>query len=386
MPLTLPDPLAAARQEAEQIKQDRHVALEARFERIIADAKQLSREQLTAGLEAFHRRRMAMVPAADKYPEAQPWVDFALARDRELQRLAALSDFELAIVRSLDLYVTFHAIRRAAARDERCRVAYLPESDRGPLTISNTDDPLTYWRPAPPLKLFPFPRTGLITGGVGSGLHLDEEPDELFPLPVLTMLGHYADDVPGAVEFLARYRPFWGRCNFLVADRQRRSAAIEKCSFKYMDVFAPGPDGRSHISGMTCRDAQTEQGRHQHAMRQEYLRLFGLPQDGPDMAFWNAARKFEDKLAAGLRLLGPRPKCDEVLRLFLARYPDGLNKWGLKPHPDSGLVGYTLQTHLLLIDERVYYRWQRSQDGTRYPAAPEVYRDAAPTTEQVPPT
>ena len=93
-------------------------------------------------------------------------------------------------------------------------------------------------------------------------------------------------------------------------------------------------------------------------------------------AVWNACQAFEAKLAGALRALPPIPTVAAVTRLFLARYPEGLNKWGLKPHPDSGLVGFTLQTHVLLLDEQVYWRWQRSADGTHYPAQPEVYRAA----------
>ncbi|OGV86257.1 MAG: hypothetical protein A2340_01425 [Lentisphaerae bacterium RIFOXYB12_FULL_60_10] len=188
------------------------------------------------------------------------------------------------------------------------------------------------------------------------------------------MMPHYTRDVPGGVEFLTRYCPFWGRCNLILFDDTLRSVAIEKCSFKYIDVFHPGPDGRSHISGMTCRDNNTTQGRHQQAMRESYLKLFNLPQDGPDMCFWNACRKFETKLARELTQLGTNAHYDDLLRLFLAPWPKGLNKWGLRVHPDAGLVGYTLQTHVLLLREKTYLRWQRSEDGTRYPAEPETYQ------------
>ena len=83
---------------------------------------------------------------------------------------------------------------------------------------------------------------------------MDDEPDELFPLQPTQMMYSYCDDVPSAVEFLTRYQSFWNGCNILLYDRQKRSVAIEKCSANFMDVFYPGSDGRSHISGMVCRN------------------------------------------------------------------------------------------------------------------------------------
>ncbi len=374
-PLRMPDPLVQAQVEAKAFQSNRPMYLTMRVDRILADCPQLDRATLLGGLTAFHRRRMSMIPATARYPEAAPWVEHTLAVEREVQRVSGFTDDEMAIVRSMDLYVTFHGMRKCAAADEKCRIAFVPDTDRGPVCISNTDDPLDYWKPHPPPLAMPC-AGGLCAPGVGNGLHIDEEPTELFPLPVIRMLSHYTNDVPGAIEFLTRYCPFWGRCNVLLFDDSQRSAAIEKCSFKYIDVFHPGPDGRSHISGMTCRDPGTVQGRHQETMRRSYLDLFGLPLDGPDMCFWNACRAFESKLAQGLRDLGAQPRYADLLRLFLTRYPEGLNKWGLKAHPSAGLVGYTLQTHVHLIREGIYLRWQRSEDGKSYAAEPEVYRAA----------
>ena len=371
--LRLPDPIAVAQAESKAFLANRPLYLSMRIDRILADCPQLDRTTLLSGLTAFHRRRMGMVPSTALYPESARWVEYTRAVEREVQKLTGFTDDEMAIVRSMDLYVTFHGMRKCAAVDEKCRSAYVPDTDRGPVAISNTDDPLDYWKPHPPPAAMPN-TDGLCAPGVGNGLHMDEEPGELFPLPIMRMLPHYASDVPGAIQFLTRYCPFWGRCNVLLFDQRQRSAAIEKCSFKYIDVFHPGPDGRSHISGMTCRDPNTVQGQHQRNMRERYLKSFGLPLDGPDMCFWNACRTFEDKLAQGLRDLGPSPRYEDLLRLFLTRYPDGLNKWGLKAHPDAGLVGYTLQTHVHLIREQTYLRWQRSEDGKTYPSDPEVYR------------
>ena len=370
----LPDPKEVARREAERLSADRELYLEVPVDRVIADAPQVDRGVLLEGIEQFHADRMARIPSPTRYPESPPWVEHILAVNSHLQRLASLSDREIAVYRSLHDYLSFRGFAHAArpAIDERCRGAYLPKTDRGEMTIFNADDPLTHWRPdtSVPDALPGAAKLNFV--GVGSGLHMDEEPDEIFPLPAMQMVVHYADDVPAAVEFLTRYCQFWGRCNTIVFDRKRQSCAIEKCSYKYMDVFWPGPDGQSHVSGMTCRDLNTTQGRHQCAMRTGYLKLFALPEDGPDAAFWAATRNFEEKLAGGLETLGARPRFEDLLRLFVTPWPDGLNKEGLKAHPDAGLVGYTLQTHVSLISEGTYMRWQRSKDGKSWPQEPEV--------------
>lgn len=253
-------------------------------------------------------------------------------------------------------------------------MAYLPDSDRGQLHIKNVDDPATYWRGAPPVKSFPNDRHPLMSDGVGSGLHLDDEPEEIFPLPALQMALEYTEDVPGAVDFLTRYKSFWGGCNVVLYDRQKRSVAIEKCSHNFIEVFPPDRYGRSHCSGMTCRDPNSPQGRYQQAQRQKYLQLFGRSNDCSDNAFWAACRKFEEKLAAGLLALGEPARFDDVARLFITPWPEGLNKNGLKLHPEQGLVGYTLITRATLIDERKVYQWQRRVDDLMFPCVPEVYQ------------
>jgi hypothetical protein len=187
------------------------------------------------------------------------------------------------------------------------------------------------------------------------------------------MLDFHADDTPSAVDFLRRYAPFWGGSNLMVLDKQFRCLCIEKCSRNRFEVFGPDPDhGFSHVSGMVCRDPSSPQGRYQHAKRDEYLKLFDLPQDGPDSGYWALSREFERILVRGLRSLGRCPKIEDVFRLFHRPFPEGLNKTGERYHPDQGLVGYTLASYATLFDQRQHCRWQRSQDGRTWPDRPEI--------------
>ena len=373
----IPDPIETAQQEAERINADREAALVAPLERVLADAPFLEREALLSGLEAFHRERMESAPSPAKYPESPPWVEFVLAVDREVQALAGLSDAQMAHLRSLHHYLTFRGHGSVSpATDEKCRVAYVPESNHGRIHFKNLDDPATWYKPeGEPTWLFPAREQTLWSDGVGSGLHLDDEPEEIFPLPVMQMFHHYVDDVPSAVEFLTRYSPFWGRCNILLHDSRKRTVAIEKCSYNFIEVFEPGPDGISHISGMTCRDLSSPLGQYQRAQRQKYLGLFGRPADCADNAFWDMARQFEEKLASALGSMDKPAKLEDLIRLFTTPWPTGLNKTGQRIHPEQGLIGYTLISYATLLDERKLLRWQRTAlPELRYPDEPETFQ------------
>lgn len=374
---TMPDPAAAAQTTADRINTNRAQYLDMPVDRIIADSPFLDRNVMLEGVTVFHRERMSKVPSITKYPEAKPWVDYALSYERELRSRGNLNDTQIAIVQSLGSYICFRGYKHAArlaATDEKCRAAYFPESDHGRVHIKNVDDPITHWKPSRtrPAK---FPHTSdLQSDGVGSGLHIDDEPAELFPLPVSAMAAQYCNDVPSVIDFLTRYSIFWGGSNRLFHDAQKRSVAIEKCSYNHIAIYHPDSDGRSYISGMTCRDPNSAIGQYQDAKRKQYLDMFNLGSDGPDSAFWAACHKFESKLAAAMKSFPRVPRFDDIAKLFTTTWPEGFNKAGLKVHPNAGLVGYTLMTHAALIDEKKLFHWQRSEDGKSFDAKPDIYQ------------
>jgi len=374
MTFQLPDPLTVAQQEVEKIKADPELALNVPMNRALRDCPMVDRESALISLEQFHQERMQRMPSAAKFPEAQTWAQHAVAVDKHVQELANLTDLQMAALRSLHEYLQWRGIPNATAvSSEKCRVAYVPETDRGQLHIKNVDDPITHWkRITEPVTAMQH-ADELVWDGTGSGLHIDDEPEEIFPLPIPAMCKVYCNDVPSAVEFLRRYTSFWGRQNVVLHDRQKRSVAIEKCSFNHMEVFEPGPNGESHISGMVCRDPDSPQGRHQQEKRMQYVRQFGLPEDGSDMVFWARCFDAEVKLADALNKPGPL-KSAELIELFTTPYSQGgLNKDGVKTHPDQPVAEYTHVTRIAFIDERLFLRYQRNDDGSVYDAEPERY-------------
>jgi hypothetical protein len=370
MPTNLKDPAEDGRAIAEQINGDRHQFITGPVERVLADAPFVDPDELLSGLAAFHSERMARIPSATRYPEAVQWAEYAIAVQKEVQAVAGLTDVELAAYSSLIHYLMFRGYMNAGPRmTEKCRVVYLPETDRGALHMKNVDDPITFWKPeADPGKGAAI-SAGLHWDGAGSGLHIDDEPDEIFPLPVYEMCRDLCDDVPGAVEFLTRYSSFWGGQNIVLFDDEKRSVAIEKGSYNFIDVFEPDASGGSHCSGMAFRQPQTAQGEHARDKRQQFLQRFAQPADGPDMTYWDTCDRAEEMLAS--LMAQDSVTVQEVFDLLTTPWPDGLNKPGTKLHPDQGLGEYTLKTNAVLRDERKVYLWQRDIDGV-YPDEPHI--------------
>jgi len=364
-------------------------------ERTVADTPWAAREALFGGLVAYHKERLERVPDAVKYPEARPWVEHRLAVEREL-RAAGLSEWDRAVLGGLNDYLAFRGYRRAAEQRiagsgmgapgprlaEKCRIAFIPDTDRGTSFIINADDPATFWRKD---RTPPSTESGigasfwqpLKMSGVGSGMHLDTEPEEIFPLPVMEIYGHFCDDLDGAVQFITHYGKFFSGGNFIIHDRDGRSVAIEKCSRRYTEVFQPDDRGRSRVSGMVCRDPASPQGRHLRAMREEYLRLSGRRWDAGetyDVAFWDAC-DLAERILAGF-LDNPLPiTIEALLKLFTTPFPRGLRKDGAKLHPEQGYIEYTLITYLALLDERQVIRYQCDDvPGLQWPEEGEVYQ------------
>ncbi len=385
MAVNLPAPEILARELAQRIAANRDAFLVWPLVRICQDAPWADRQALLAGLLDFHRERMAKVPDPARYPDARPWVESRLAVDRLLTEQYGLKFEELAQLRSLYEYVQYRGFRiirpPAAPKVERCRVAYLPESDQGAFHIKNVDDPIEHYRPDPnPVTVMPL-QGPLNWDGTGSGLHLDDEPEDTFPLPLTEMCLALCQDVPGALAFLTRYSPFGGNFNCVLHDRQKRCAAVEKCSHNFIETFGPDRNGGAHCSGMACRDPQSPLGQYQARKRKEYLDLVGLDESGSDWAFWQACYQKEAQLAAAMNTPGVSPghspgpvKVQPLLDLFTRPASQGgFNKDGVKNHPDQAVAEYTLMIRVHYLDKKRFERYQRSGDGKHFPAQPEVY-------------
>jgi hypothetical protein len=244
--------------------------------------------------------------------------------------------------------------------------------------LKNAESDLVIWKPQPPLPAtagrdrFWWEQVDWAIEGAACGMHLDDEPEEIFPLPVFAMAAQHAEDTPGAVEFLRRYSLFWGMENIVVVDRQFRAVAIEKTARGLFDLYPADRNGRAYISGMSCRDPKSPQGRHTIEKRDEYCRMYGLGPDSLDRAFWNFCGEMESKLATAIATLPARCAAQSVLDLFATPYPNGLCLDAHKVRESQTMTSNTVTTYATFPNQRRFVRWQRSQDGKVWPKQPEV--------------
>ena len=244
--------------------------------------------------------------------------------------------------------------------EEKCRCAYVPESDVGPLAISNTDDPIRGFQPAPPFVAPDEDGVNVYMAGVGSGLHFDEEPPGFFPVDqgaMLTVASRVAHGVTEAVEMLETLSPNWGRQNLLLVDAAKCSASIDKCSFNRFAAKVNKKPLIEHVSGMVCRDRSYRD--YQRSLRQAYLDSVEGNWDGCEGRFWEEADRKESRLTDGLGKLKGNPTYDGVRALFNSHErPGHLCKHGEPVKEGDPNPSFTLQKHIHIFDRQEYHRWQ----------------------------
>jgi len=371
---TPPDPRADAKVEADELNANRDLLLYLPVRQVLEHCDWLDGPTLVAAVTEYHACRMACIPDPAAYPDSPAWVEYVRQRDSALLELTGMEPRDLAIHRSLAAYMTFRGHGgRPDDLGEHCRIAYLPDTDRGEMHIKNVDDVIDRWTPAGDMPATLPNADELVWDDVASGLHLDDEPADLFPLPIRRMCLTMFNDVPSATQFLSRYSPFWGACNVILHDRRHRSVMIEKCSRNHIQIHSPDASGRSYVSGMVCRNRHSPIGQYQRDKRRAYLRLFDLPDNGADATYWRICEEMDHMLADVICTPGP-VHFDDVIEVFINAWPDGLNKAGAKVHREQKIDEYTVMTHLTLLTERRYMRWQRSKDGKHFPEKPESAR------------
>jgi len=154
----------------------------------------------------------------------------------------------------------------------------------------------------------------------------------------------------------------------------RRRAILSCAVGNFFELFAPDANGRCYASGMACRDYATPQGWHVAEKRNEYCRIFGLPDDVMDRIFWGMCDDLEAMLARELAAMPTHVPAAEVYALFATPYPHGLCLDNYKVHPSQSFGSNTVTTYATELTAGRFHRWQRSADGLSWPDEAETCR------------
>ena len=198
---------------------------------------------MAAALVAYDAERMACEPDYAKFPEMKSLAE-RYAGEREAWADAGFDAVAIAYHFSWFFFVSRRINARHLARYDlfappaMCTNAFIPHSDveGGIVEGDNRDDmPRPEYHanlrgtrmegPGPDvMENWSWQR-----GGASSAVMLDDEPECCFPCdPVELMPDECVDDIHAIVEFMTRYREFYGPGNQLWVDRKLNAVAVEK--------------------------------------------------------------------------------------------------------------------------------------------------------------
>lgn len=307
-----------------------------------------SDEKILEAIEACNQERLDALPSTTKYPELRGMRDLIDAQWRGVTDGAKLDRMLSAMDRCktffIHRYIHGNRLERFAAR---CTCIYFPTSEAGAIMGNNLD--------ADPDEPFNAPTSiageHLVRGGVSSGVPMDEESPEIFPVPVHQLIERYCKTAAEAVEMFERYGDFWGPGNMIVADRDHNVAMIEKTAQRMSVRWSK--DGFGFVTAMVQVDPELKKFVQQK--RLDWLKSRGMDPDNCDDTVYWAAQDRRQKLMEELLEEARAKPTVEALRKML-QFRDDKRGWSavcgepIRPGvKGTGCYEHTLRTQVWLL-------------------------------------
>lgn len=189
----------------------------------------------------YDRERLACEPNYTQFPEMKGLIDQHVS-EREAFADAGIDETLTAHHFSWNWLLTRRINATHLARYDllphSCTNVFVPETkEDGIIEASNRDDrmrpadreSLSKLRSDPPQDATKQDSWAWLRAGASSAVLLDEEPACCFPCdPYELMPTECIDDVHAIVDFMTRYREFWGPGNTIFVDRRLNAVAVEK--------------------------------------------------------------------------------------------------------------------------------------------------------------
>lgn len=277
------------------------IAIDDSFSSMKASYPPLAEVDLGAEVIKLDRERLANAPDPYKFPETKGLPD--LTREERRGFMDECGGNELLMAYTYSWY--FFYSRRVNTRYlpglpmpiDGCTAVYVPNStEGGPLFGRNWDVTLSPWAKT----LMEPPRESadgqckMWTKGVTCNVFLDEEPEEIFPLDPFQILPvECASNIEDAVDFLYRYRDFWGPTNCIVIDPNHVGVAIEKANCRMGVRRMDG--GAAAVTA--CHYLVPEMRAYKEERDRKSVELRGWTiEEAPDWYYWQGAAKRYERL------------------------------------------------------------------------------------------
>ncbi|MCM8759334.1 MAG: hypothetical protein NC906_06145 [Candidatus Omnitrophica bacterium] len=302
-----------------------------------------------------------------KYPELRGVRELIVAEWKGIEDGAGLDDGLTAVyTNGMNFYHRMICTGKIGKMDgfsekAKCSYIFFPDSDHGPLLANNLDT-----SPEEPFDAPEWPALNehLIIGSVSSGIFLDEEPEEIFPAPVFKIVARYCRNAPEAVEILERYNQFWGPCNAIVIDREKRCAMIEKSACRMGVRWSK--DGFGFITAMTAE--HPEMNAYLNDRRQASLKARNLGPGCADEVYWKKQDQRRLLMNELLDQARKNPTLETMRRFIQFRDPVRGNVCGNGETyvPGGAPSEYTVRTIIWLLKEGRALWWAREGNKPSY--------------------
>lgn len=274
-------------------EQGRQLGLEAGKERAATLSQKMAEEfewacvlypalkefDLAAMVRDYDRERLDCEPDYSKYPEMRGLIDKHTGEREGFKEASGLDDTAAAFYYSWNHLLFKRVNARYPAYWERitalsqCTNVFFPEGKDGVTTADNRDinkvegrRAAPTWRPDNDDSPWSDVDQWLM-GAASSAIVMDEEPACNFPCDPEELCPPEAwDDVQVRVEFMTRYRDFWGPCNQIWIDRHLNAVAVEKTNSRVAYRYP-------EVAGSVCITACSYLDNDLHAFKQERLRM-----------------------------------------------------------------------------------------------------------------
>lgn len=312
----------------------------------------------------IHEERINAVPDLKKYPELKGMHERILEENRGIMDGAELTYGELAILKNYRHVLNF-ITPGPIYKGKDCTLVYFADSSDGPIIGNNIDDwkeRAEGWVPKGPLIV--KKNLKFWFGNVSAGIFYDEIPPEKFCVEdrIFELLEQHCGNLEEALEFLVRYKFFWGGQNTMLIEKKTGQAAvIEKSSCRY--GIRKMENGTLYTTAMSFAEPAMKE--YLAAKRMERIIKKGEKwNESIEAEYWEGCDIRYENLARIVKEKSKNPSLKSMIEILQDHSPFPacicLHGQG-RTNPEFDHTNYTIVTKITLFDKKLQGIWLYSE-------------------------